>query len=70
MSKRPSNERIKELASMPNVIGDVVFNFLGTIPPHTSVIDDLMNLDMDTRLYFWNESTRKAIETGILESNK
>ena len=67
MSTRPTNERIKELASLPNVEEDAVFNFLGTLPSNTSQADDLMNLAMDARLYQWNEVTRKAIETGILE---
>jgi hypothetical protein len=67
MSKRPTNERIKELASLPNVNENAVFNFLGTLPSNTSQADDLMNLQMDARLYRWNPETVKAIETGIRE---
>jgi hypothetical protein len=67
MSKRPSNERIKELASLPNVDEDAVFNFLGTIPSHTSFADDMLNLAMDARLYQWTEETTKAIRTGLRE---
>jgi hypothetical protein len=67
MSKRPTHERIKELASLPNVNEDAVFNFLGTLPSHTNWLDDLMNLNMDRNLYKWNIETYKAIEAGILE---
>jgi hypothetical protein len=66
MSTRPTNERIKELASLPNVEEDAVFNFLGTLPSDTTQVDDLMNLDMDARLYRWTEETTKAIRNGIL----
>ncbi len=66
MSKRPTNERIKELASLPNVHEDAVFNFLGTLPCHTSQADDLMNLAMDARLYQWTAETTEAIRRGIL----
>jgi hypothetical protein len=67
MSKRPTNERIKELASLPNVDEDAVFNFLGTLPSHTTIADDRMNLIMDAKLYGWNIETIKAISDGITE---
>jgi len=67
MSKRPTNKRIKELASPPNVDEDAVFNFLGTLPSHTTMADDLMNLAIDARLYQWTEETTQAIRNGILE---
>jgi hypothetical protein len=66
MATRPTNDRIRELASLPNVNEDAVFNFLGTLPDDTTIADDLMNLDMDTRLYGWNLETYRAIERGIL----
>ena len=66
MKKRPTNERIRQLASLPNVNEDAVFNFLGTLPDHTTKADDMMNLDMDSRLYGWNKETYQAIERGIL----
>jgi hypothetical protein len=66
MATRPTNDRIRELASLPNVNEDAVFNFLGTLPNDTTIVDDLMNLDMDTRLYGWNRETYRAIERGIL----
>jgi hypothetical protein len=66
MAQRPTNDRIRELASLPNVNEEAVFNFLGTLPDDTTIADDLMNLDMDARLYRWNDETVKAIRDGIL----
>jgi len=66
MAQRPTNDRIRELASLPNVNEEAVFNFLGTLPDDTTIADDLMNLDMDARLYRWNDETVKSIRDGIL----
>jgi len=66
MAHRPTKERIEELASRPNVKKIPVFNFLGTLPSDTTIADDLMNLDMDAKLYGWNVETVKAIRDGIL----
>ncbi len=67
MSKRPTNERIIQLATSSNVDEDAVINFLGTLPSNTTISDDLMNLIMDAKLYGWNIETIKAISDGITE---
>ena len=66
MSKRTlSREEIQELANRPSVKSRAVENFLGTLPPHTTEEEDMLNLKMDAVSYGWNVATRKEIQRGL-----
>jgi len=61
-------ERISELASGAKVRKIAVENFLSTLGDMTYQ-EAKSNLEMDARLYRWNEETYGAIWTGILEAH-
>ena len=62
-----SNERIEELASKKGVNRIAVLNFLGTVGANKYIEYAYMNLNMDSRLYKWHQSTIDAITEGIEE---
>lgn len=65
MEKIPT-EIIENLASQENVKSIAVWNFLGTAHHCGTVENALANLEMDARLYQWNEETVLAIKEGLL----
>lgn len=62
-----SPDRIEELASQPGVKRIAVENFLGSLGDMTKQ-EAYANRDQDARSYGWNEATRGAITTGIVEA--
>ena len=61
-----SAQRIVELASLPNVKGIAVGNFLNTLDD-LSYSQSMANLSYDAMLYDWNDETFDAIFVGIKE---
>jgi predicted nuclease of restriction endonuclease-like (RecB) superfamily len=64
MKKILTNAEIK-LFENDEADKDAIQNFLGTLPSHTSLVDDYRNLKIDARLYGWNVATIEAIADGI-----
>jgi hypothetical protein len=62
-------EEIRELANRKNVRKIAVENFLMSLGGQTSM-DALLNLEMDARLYKWNNETMVAIHDGILLADR
>ena len=49
---------------------DAVHNFLGTLSSDSNYLDNLSNLEMDARLYEWDQATINAIYRGIKTHNE
>ncbi len=65
MARELTSKEIEELASQKGVKRIAVENFLSSIPLDCSQRDHLGNLQMDARLYRWNQATVNAITRGI-----
>jgi hypothetical protein len=65
--ERIPQERIEKLAARKGVKVEAVRNFLGTAHHCGTLPDALMNLNMDARLYGWNQKTINAIRDGLLD---
>lgn len=70
MAHNLTNREIEKLASRRGARRLAVENFLGTADPTIRLGNHLTNLDMDTRLYRWNSTTKRAITAGIKKMYK
>ncbi len=58
----------KVLNKFPKAKKIAVQNFVGTAGNNS--LDNMMNVDMDARLYGWNKDTVKAITEGLILCGK
>jgi hypothetical protein len=68
--RKLTKQEIQSLANLPNVKETPVWNFLGTAHHCGTYLNALANLDMDAKLYRWNQETIRAIYNGLRIANE